>query len=446
MTELKTIVFSICADCAPGPDGFSPKFFQDNWDLVRHELLQLPHSFHRGDADLVRINKAYLALLPKKEGALHPKDYRPISLQNGVTKISTKGMTMRLQPVVPSLIHSDQTGFIKGRCITENFIYAAEIVQCCHKRRAKAIFLKLDFRKAFDSVDWSCLDQILEAKHFPMPWRHWISLLNASSQTEVVLNGVPKKWIQCRRGLRQGDPLSPYLFIMVADLLQQMIGRAFALGQLCHPLVDDLLCPVLQYADDTLIVLKAVPAHIMHLKSILDSFASFSGLHINFDKSTFVPIGLSQPEACHMASILGCPVASFPQTYLGLPLSIHKLRLVHAQPLVNAVSSYIPGWCGKLLSPSGRTTLANSVLGARAVYAMCSTLLLKGSIKAIEAKHRAFIWTGEESCSGGQCKAAWDSVCWDKDRGGLGVKNLELQNFSLLAKFWSKLLRTPSTS
>ncbi|CAN6169230.1 unnamed protein product [Urochloa humidicola] len=116
------------------------------------------------------------------------------------------------------------------------------------------------------------------------------------------------------------------------------------------------------------------------------------------------------------------------------------------QPLVAAVGAFIPGWCGKVLTPSGRTILANAVLGARAVYSMCSVLLLKGTIEAVDAQRRAFIWTGDTSCNGGQCKAAWDLVCWDRDRGGLGVKNLSVQNKGLLSKFLSKLLQPPTTN
>ena len=404
------------------------------------------NAFHAGTADLERVNKAYLALLPKKAASLLAKDYRPISLQNCVTKICTKGMTLRLQPFIPHLVHSDQTGFIKGRCIAENFIYATEVVQCCHKRGASAIILKLDFRKAFDSVDWHALDAILLAKGFPARWRTWITNLNTSSQTAVVLNGVPGKWIQCRKGLRQGDPLSPYLFILVADLLQQMVLSASMQGLLQHPIVDSLPCPVLQYADDTLLVVKADPDQLAHLKALLDQFSSFTGLHINYDKSTFVPIGVEPSLAAEMAQLFGCQVSSFPQTYLGLPLNSTKLRLADHRPLVAAVESYIPGWCGKLLSPSGRTVLANAVLGARAVYAMCSTLLHKGTIEAIDARRRAFIWTGDITCSGGQCKAAWELVCWDRARGGLGIKRLDLQNKGLLSKFVDKLLQAPTTN
>ncbi|CAL4971761.1 unnamed protein product [Urochloa decumbens] len=350
------------------------------------------------------------------------------------------------QPVVPQLVHCDQTGFLKGRCIAENLLYAAELVQCCHKRKARAVVLKLDFRKAFDSIDWSALLAILKAKGFPEQWCRWIHLLNVSSRTAVVQNGVPGKWIACKKGLRQGDPLSPYLFIIVADLLQQMILAASRAGELLHPIAPDLPCPVLQYADDTLIILSAQPSQISRLKQILDSFSAMTGLHINFDKSTFVPIGIPQSEAQAMASILGCAVASFPQTYLGLPLSCHKLRLNDMQPLVKAVQSYIPGWCGSLLSPSGRTILTNAVLGARVIYAMGSILLLGGTIHDVDATRRAFLWTGDSSCNGAQCKVAWEVVCLDKAHGGLGVKDLAVQNKGLLSKFFAKLHQRPTTN
>ena len=202
-------------------------------------------------------------------------------------------------------------------------------------------------------------------------------------------------------GFALGDPLSPYLFIVVEDLLQQMVLLASQQGLLQHPIVDSLPCPVLQYANDTFLVIKADPIQLTHLKALLDQLSSFTGLHINYDKSTFVPIGVEPSLAPEIAQLFGCQVSSFPQTYLGLPLNSTKLRLVDHRPLVAAVESYIPGWCGKLLSPSGRTVLANAVLGARAVYAMCSTLLHKGTIETIEAKRRAFIWTGDTTCAGG---------------------------------------------
>ena len=202
--------------------------------------------------------------------------------------------------------------------VSENFVYAADTVQTCHKRKVPTVVLKLDFRKAFDTVSWETLDSVLAAKGFPQLWRLWIQDLASTSQSAVLLNGKPGPWLQCKRGLRQGDPLSPYLFILLADTLQQLIRLASADGLLSHPLSDTLPCPTLQYADDTLIIMKGDLPQLIHLKHILNSFSEFSGLHINFDKSTFIPMNISPDLASQMASALGCSISSFPQPYLGL--------------------------------------------------------------------------------------------------------------------------------
>ena len=124
--ELRRAVFDMRIDSAPGPDGFGPRFFRAQWDLVKDDLLCLLNDFHSGTIDLRWFNMAFIVLLPKKKFATHPKDYRPISLQNCSTKICTKSMTTRLQQFIEVLVHADQTGFIKGRSISETFVYAAE--------------------------------------------------------------------------------------------------------------------------------------------------------------------------------------------------------------------------------------------------------------------------------------------------------------------------------
>lgn len=119
----------------------------------------------------------------------------------------------------------DQTGFIRGRSISENFVYATELVQYCHRNKKPTIVLKLDFAKAFDSVSWASVLHILSARGFPDTWIQWMQYIFTSSQSAVLVNGCPGSWINCKRGLRQGDSLSPYLFLLVADVLQQMIKK-----------------------------------------------------------------------------------------------------------------------------------------------------------------------------------------------------------------------------
>jgi len=199
--------------------------------------------------------------------------------------------------------------------------------------------LKLDFKKAFDSVEWSSLDAILQVRGFDTRWRNWISNILSSGKTAIMLNGVPGRWITCRRGLWQGDPLSPFLFIIVADVLQRLILQASTVGSLCHPVDSSLPCPVLQYADDTLILTKGNIQSMHILKKILDVLSLATGLTINFHKSTFIPMNVDDATTSAMATVLGCTVSSFPQTYLGLPLSPHKLKVSDYQPLLRGGST-----------------------------------------------------------------------------------------------------------
>ncbi|CAO2039804.1 unnamed protein product [Urochloa humidicola] len=437
--EISEALFAMDKNASPGPDGFGPSFYAHFWQTIRADLHHLFDCFHASTLELDGLNRAHLILLPKKQGARTADAYRPISLQNCPMKLFTKVMSNRLRAAIPMIIDADQTGFVHGRSIAENFVYAADILSCCHKRKIPTAVLKLDFKKAFDSVEWSSLDAILHARGFDNRWCTWVRQILSSGKTAVMLNGVPGRWINCRRGLRQGDPISPYLFIIVADVLQRLIRRASENGELCHPVDPTIACPVLQYADDTLVITRGDIQSMTTLKSILDDFSAATGLSINFHKSTFVPMHVAPAEATSMATTLGCAISTFPQVYLGLPLSPHKLRVSDYAPLIQSFDRYLSGWKARLLSTGGRLILINAVLGGLTTYYMSSLLLPKTVCEILDARRRAFLWTGDDKCNGSQCLIKWERLCTSKECGGLGIKNLADQNHCLLLKFIHKL-------
>jgi len=134
--EICAVFKKMDRNASPGPDGFGPSFFHCTWPCTGPALLNLFKSFHLRQADLERINRSYIVLLPKKETARTPEAFRPISLQNCPIKAITKALTTRLQKFIPFLIGGDQTGFVKGRCIAENYAYAMDLVHCCYSRKA----------------------------------------------------------------------------------------------------------------------------------------------------------------------------------------------------------------------------------------------------------------------------------------------------------------------
>ncbi|CAN6228896.1 unnamed protein product [Urochloa humidicola] len=154
LSEITQALFAMDMNASPGPDGFGPSFYKHFWAKLRDDVLRLFNNFYNGTLDLDGLNRAHLILLPKKQGARTADAFRPISLQNCPMKLFTKVMANRLRSLIPAIVDPDQTGFIHGRSIAENFIYAADLLSCCHKRQVPTVILKLDFKKAFDSVEW----------------------------------------------------------------------------------------------------------------------------------------------------------------------------------------------------------------------------------------------------------------------------------------------------
>lgn len=178
------------------------------------------------------------------------------------------------------------------------------------------------------------------ARGFPELWCDWMDLILRSSRSAILLNGVPGKWFPLRCGLRQGDPISPYLFLLVADVLQRLIRRDDLLH---HLLLEGEPLLVLQYADDTLIIMRACPTTAARLRSILHDFAAATGLVINYSKSTLVPMNVETDNLAAIMEVMGCRVEGFPQTYLGLPLSCHKLSLADFHFIIAKVDRYLAG-------------------------------------------------------------------------------------------------------
>lgn len=237
-------------------------------------------------------------------------------------------------------------------------------------------------------MNWESLVSILRTRGFSHQWCGWIKCLLQTSLSAVVVNGLPGKWITCKRGLRQGDPISPYLFLIVADVLPALVKND---GSIRHPIASDLPCPILQYADDTLILLPADLTQIQRFCVLLDAFSAATGLKINYSKSTMVPIHVPTQICSEAQNILQCKLDHFPQTYLGLLLSDSKLNLTAFTPLIARTDKHLATWQNQFLNAKGRSVLINSMLDGANAYLMAANQFPKGVLNALDSRRRAFL-------------------------------------------------------
>jgi hypothetical protein len=338
--------------------------------LVKDDFIKLIQDFYDENLNLESINTAHITLIPKNSDPQDMNDYRPISLVSLPLKFITKIMANRIQKVIIPTLHQNQYGFIKGKNIQDCLAWTFEYLHICHISKKPIIILKIDFEKAFDKVEYNAILAMLQAKGFGSKWISLIKSILYSASTFVLLNGVPWKKILCKRRVRQGDPLSPLVFVNTSKLLQAIINEAWASGILSLPIDDDFgqKFPIIQYADDTLMIMPADLHQIMALKEILFTFSASTGLHVNYHKTTLVPINIDSCYANLLANAFGCKVESLPFTYLGLPLGTTKPSVADLMPLVSRLDKRLSG-ISSLMTYTGRLTLLNSVINSLPMYA-----------------------------------------------------------------------------
>ena len=269
--EIKNAIFSCYAEGAPGPDGLSFLFYQKFWNLIKNDVMHLFDAFHRGDLELKRLNFALVSLIPKVGEATNMKQFRPISLLNCSFKIFSKLLTLRLSSVVQRIVAPTQSAFIKGRFILESVVVAHELVHSVHQSGEPGVILKLDYEKAYDRVSWSFLFDMLEARCFDPVWINWIRHIVVGGSLDIMVNGEESSYFKPGKGLRQRDPLSPFLFNLVGDGLSRMLKKVVDRG-IVTGLLEDFRqrgIVALQYADDTILFSKAEESVLENLKCIL---------------------------------------------------------------------------------------------------------------------------------------------------------------------------------
>lgn len=451
LEEVKKVVFEMRQNRAPGPDGFPAEFYVKFWGIIKFELLDLINDFHNGFLKVERLNYGIVTLVPKTKDAEQIQKFRPICLLNVSFKIITKVLMNRLDRIMTYIISKNQTAFLKNRFIMEGIVILHELLNSLHTKKSSGILFKVDFEKAYDMVDWGFIYRILHSKGFPDQWCDWVMKVVRGGKVAIKVNDEVGPYFNTHKGLRQGDPLSPLLFNLAAEALTLLVQRAEN-NSLVEglPINENNKVTILQYADDTIFMIKDDPEQARNLKFILCLFEQLSGLKINFNKSEVFCIGKAVERQSMYSEIFTCKIGTLPMKYLGVP--IHKKRLLNKDwtPTENKMEHKLGCWQARFQSIGGRLILINASLSNVPLYMLSFYKLPQGVREKIDYYRRRFLWQEDQGIRKYHL-VRWPVICSPRDQGGLGILDLEIMNIALLGKWlwnlenkdewWKEILR-----
>ncbi|KAF5754385.1 putative RNA-directed DNA polymerase [Helianthus annuus] len=437
ITEIKEAIWGCVGDRAPGPDGFNFKFIKKNWDLFQGDFIRLFQEFYDNGSINKCCSSSFIALIPKVKDPSSPSNFRPISLIGVVNKAISKVLVNRLKRVIGRLVSEEQSAFLAGRNISDGPLILNEAIAWMKKAKKSGMIFKVDINKAYDSLNWSYLDSIMSQMNFPDRWRSWIMATLTTSRASVLVNASPTMEFEYSRGLRQGDPLSPFLFVLAMEALTGIMKKAVSEG-----IFNGLQCtsngPVLShliYADDVVFLGEWSSENVNNLRRLLRCFHLVSGLKVNLAKCSLFGIGIDELEVQQMADSMGCKKGTFPFKHLGLVVGANMNLIRNWKPVIDVFKNRLSLWKAKNLSYGGRITLLKSVLNALRTYFFSLYKAPAKVLDILERLRRVFFWGGSDDNSP-MSWLAWEKVIAPIEYGGLGFGSLCDANLAMLSKWW----------
>ncbi|GKA65583.1 hypothetical protein Tco_0765290, partial [Tanacetum coccineum] len=381
--EIRDAMFAMGDNKAPGPNGYTTAFFKEAWDIIATDVNKAIKEFFTNGVLLKELNHTILALIPKVTTPMTINDFHLISCCNVLYKCISKIISNQMKESLMDLRDTSRCAF------------------------------KVDIQKAYDTVDWKFLHDILIGFGFHPHMIGWIMECVTSTSFSLIINGSLYGYFKGQRGLRQGDPISLYLFTLVMEVLTLMLNRrARDSGSFTyHRVIIDTL----------------------------EEFKGASGLTPSLPKSTAYFCNVLNHIKLDVLNILPFEEDKLHVKYLGVPLVPFRLLYQDCKELMEKVKRRINDWKNKSLSLDGRAQLIRSVLASMHIYWASVFILLSSLMLELEQLMRGFLWFQGEMTKG-RAKVAWEVVCLPKREGGLGIRHLEIFNKALITShIWSLL-------
>ena len=418
--ELASVLKEMKNNKSPGPDGFTTEFYKFFFrDIGVFYLRSINEGLRVGKLSSTQYQGVITCLPKDGKPKQFIKNWRPISLLNISYKLLSSCIASRIQKVLPKIIHPCQKGFIKGRYIGENLRQLYDILAYTQTNNIPGLILAIDFEKAFDSVSWKCIYKALSFFKFPTLICDWFRTLYGNASTCVYFNGQYSNWFKLGRGCRQGDPLSPYLYLICAELMSLLIRKNPDIKGIKMKNVEAVIS---LFADDTNLYLDGSESSFKETIKVLDLFASFSGLNINNDKTQIIWIG--SRRNCGLRFMRDRNFIWDPGTFkiLGITFStnLEELVALNYKDKINEVIRDIAKWKKRSLTPLGKITIIKTLVLSKLTYLLTNLPDPPAEfIKELDSILYEFLWGGKAH------RVKKTTMCKSYENGGLKMCNVQ---------------------
>ena len=376
----------------PGSDGLTVEFYKKFWKIIKEPLCDCIKTVYETGELTVDQRRGVINLIPKADKDLRNiKNWRPISILNVDYKLITKALALRLKVVLPDLIDGDQCGYVMNRLIGENIRIVSDLINYCQNQDVEGLLVFLDFEKAFDSLSWDFIDHTLSEFNFGPVFKKWISIIYTNITSAVLNHGHLSKGFSLTRGIRQGCPISAYIFILCAELLAQRIRSEESIIGLS---IANVHFKILQFADDTVLILNNIES-LRGCLSILNDFALYSGLRLNTSKSEVFALG--NKDDVPGLSRLGLKITKGAIRYLGIwfEKDVKEMEYKNFRHRLEKIKNLLRLWLQRDLSLKGKITVLKALAMSQLIFPLTMLNAPHWVIEEANTIFFKFLWDGK---------------------------------------------------